>query len=79
MKKNKITTVQGYGRLTGSAEDGVHAVEVDRNGQKETVRAKKVVIATGSDARMLPGYTPDATIMTNMEILTIDRVPKSLV
>lgn len=79
MKKNKITTVQGYGRLTGPAKDGVHAVEVDRNGTKETVRAKKVVIATGSDARMLPGYTPDQTIMTNMEILTIDRVPKSLI
>ena len=79
MKKNKITTVQGYGRLTGPAKDGVHAVEVDRNGTKETVRAKKVVIATGSDARMLPGYTPDQTIMTNMEILTIESVPKSLI
>ena len=79
MKKNKITTVQGYGRLTGPAKDGVHVVEVDRAGKKETVRAKKVVIATGSDARMLPGYTPDMTIMTNMEILTIDHVPQSMI
>src|SRR6201985_1437109 len=28
MKKNKITTFKGYGRLTGPAKDGVHSVEV---------------------------------------------------
>ncbi len=43
------------------------------------VKAKNVVLATGSDARMLPGYQPDETIMTNMEILTISTMPKSLV
>ena len=79
MKKNKITTFQGYGRLIGPAKDGVHSIEVDRDGKKEIVKAKKVVIATGSDARMLPGYKADDTILTNMEILTIDHVPKSLV
>ncbi len=79
MKKNKITTFQGYGRLTGPAKDGVHSIEVDRDGKKETVKAKKVVLATGSDARMLPGYKADDTILTNMEILTIDHVPASLV
>ncbi|GAC1355299.1 MAG: dihydrolipoyl dehydrogenase [Acidobacteriaceae bacterium] len=79
MKKNKITTFQGYGRLTGPAKDGVHAVEIDREGKKETVRGKKIALATGSDARMLPGYKPDETILTNMEILTIDHVPKSMV
>ena len=79
MKKNKITTFQGYGRLTGPAKDGVHTIDVDRDGKKETVRAKKVALATGSDARMLPGYKPDETILTNMEILTIDHVPASMV
>ena len=79
MKKNKITTFQGYGRLTGPAKDGVHTIDVDRDGKQEQVSAKKVVIATGSDARMLPGYTPDSTVMTNMEILTIESIPKSLI
>jgi len=37
------------------------------------------VLATGSNARMLPGYTADETILTNYEILKIDAVPKSLV
>ncbi len=79
MKKNKITTFQGYGRLTGPAKDGVHAIEVDRDGKKELVQGKKIALATGSDARMLPGYKPDDTILTNMEILTIDHIPKSMV
>ena len=79
MKKNKITVVSGYGRLTGPAKEGVFSIEVDKAGKKETVKAKKVVLATGSDARMLPGYKADSTILTNVEVLSIDRLPKSLV
>jgi dihydrolipoamide dehydrogenase len=80
MKKNKITTFKGYGRLTGPAKDGVHTVEVKlADGKTETVKAKKVVLATGSDARMLPGLKADETILTNYEILKIAEMPKSLV
>jgi len=80
MKKNKITTIKGYGRLTGGAKDGIHSVEVKlADGKTQTVKAKKVVLATGSDARMLPGYTADETIMTNIEILKTESMPKSLV
>ncbi|WP_255462401.1 dihydrolipoyl dehydrogenase [Granulicella sp. WH15] len=94
MKKNKITVFSGHGRLTGSAQGGVHTITVtdedkskpkDLQGEgftKQTVtevKAKNVVLATGSDARMLPGYTADETIMTNREILAIDKMPKSLV
>jgi dihydrolipoamide dehydrogenase len=94
MKKNKITVFNGHGRLTGGAKDGVFTIHVTAEDigkgkdaqaegydkQKVTeVKAKKVVLATGSDARMLPGYKADETIMTNMEILTIPTMPKSLV
>ncbi len=80
MKKNKITTFKGFGKLTGPAKDGVHTIEVKlADGKTETIKAKKVVLATGSDARMLPGYKPDTTILTNYEILKIDEMPKSLV
>jgi len=80
MKKNKITTFKGYGRLTGSANDGIHSVEVKlADGTTQTVKAKNVVLATGSDARMLPGYKADETILTNYEILKIADLPKSLV
>jgi dihydrolipoamide dehydrogenase len=80
MKKNKITTFKGFGKLTGPAKDGVHTVDVKlTDGKQETIKAKKVVIATGSDARVLPGYKPDDTILTNYEILKIAEAPKSLI
>jgi dihydrolipoamide dehydrogenase len=76
MKKNKITVVRGYGRLTGPAVNGILTVDVDGVGK---VQAKKVVFATGSDARMLPGYKADDTILTNIEILSLPTFPKSLI
>ncbi len=90
MKKNKITVVRGHGRLTGGAKDGVFTIDVtaedkDKPGsgaslQTNTqVRGKNVVLATGSDARMLPGYKPDQTILTNIEILALPEMPKSLI
>ena len=80
MKKNKITTFKGFGKLTGPAKDGIHTIEAKlADGKTETIKAKKVVLATGSDARMLPSYKPDTTILTNYEILKIDELPKSLV
>jgi dihydrolipoamide dehydrogenase len=80
MKKNKINAIKGYGKLTGPAKDGIHSVEVKtKDGKTETIKAKKVVLATGSDARMLPGYKADETILTNYEILKIEEMPKSLV
>ena len=79
MKKNKITVVPGTGRLTGAAKDGVHSVEVTAASGASAVKSKSVIIATGSDARMLPNLTPDERIMTNMEILSMKEIPKSLV
>ncbi len=93
MKKNKITVVRGHGRVTGPAKDGVLSVDVSdedkgkgRDLQAEgftaqtrtQVKAKKLVLAMGSDARMLPGYEPDDTILTNMQVLTLPAMPKSL-
>lgn len=83
MRKNKVTVVPGHGRLTGPATGGVHTVQVSTgDGDKATVsdvKAKNIILATGSDAKMLPGLKADSTILTNMEILHIDRIPKSLV
>ncbi len=81
MRKNKVTVIAGYGKLTGPAKDGVHSVEVkpDGKGKAETVKAKNVIVATGSDAKMLPGLTASDKILTNMEILTIPAIPKSMV
>ena len=46
---------------------------------KTTVQGKRVVLAMGSDARMLPGYEANDTVMTNMQVLTLPQMPKSLI
>lgn len=82
MRKNKVTVVKGRGSLTGPAKDGIHTVEVVTAGDKKTaqqLKTKNVALATGSDARMLPGLKPDSTIMTNIEVLSMTEVPKSMI
>jgi dihydrolipoamide dehydrogenase len=80
MKKHRITTIEGYGRLTGPARDGVHTVEVTAaGGAGAQVKARNVILATGSEAKMLPGLVADSRVLTNIEILAIEQVPKSLV
>ncbi len=79
MKKHKIAVISGFGRLTGGTKDGVHTVEVEANGVKSAVMAKNVMLATGSEAKLLPGLKADATILTNIEILNLSAPPKSLV
>ncbi len=80
MKKHKIDVIQGNGRLTGRAQSGVHTVNVtSADGQVSQVKAKNILLATGSTARMLPGLAPGDRILTNIEILSITQPPKSLV
>jgi len=80
MKKHKIAMIAGYGRLTGPAQDGIHAVDVTApGGEASQVKAKNVILATGSEAKLLPGLEADSRILTNIEILAMDQVPKSLV
>ena len=46
----------------------------------QTLEAKNIIIATGSEARMIPGLEPDPEfILTNIEILDLAAVPRSLV
>jgi dihydrolipoamide dehydrogenase len=79
MKKNKVTVVSGFGKLTGPAVNGVHTVQVTKGNEQNQVKAKNVMIATGSDARLLPGLTADDRVLTNKEILSMTEIPKSLV
>ncbi len=80
MKKHRITTIEGFGRLTGPALGGVHTVDVTAaGGAGAQVKAKNVILATGSEAKMLPGLEVDNGVLTNIEILALEQVPKSLV
>ena len=78
MKKNKVETVKGYGKLTGPAQNGVFTVEVTNDGKATNLKAKNLILATGSEARMIPGLEASDRVLTNIEILSL-KVPKSLV
>lgn len=74
MNKNKVEVIPGYGRLLGGGK-----VEVDNNGAKSVIEAKNIVIATGSEARMIPGLKPQSPrLLTNVETLNLPSVPKTM-
>lgn len=79
MRKNKVTVIEGFGRLTGPAKSGVHTVEVSNKGQKNNIQARNVIVSTGSVARMLPGLSADDQVLTNIEVLSLNSIPKSLI
>ena len=73
-KKNKVTFFHGRGSFVKQAEGGW---EVAVNG--ESLVAKNVVVATGSNARALPGVPFDEDkILSNDGALRIGAVPRKL-
>ena len=77
MKKNKIAFFHGRGAFTGAA-DGGYSISVT-GPAAESLTAKHVVIATGSNARELPGAPFDEKlILSNTGALAIDAVPGKL-
>lgn len=79
MRKNKVETLKGFGKLTGPAQNGIHSIELKDGSKTTQVKAKNVILATGSEARMIPGLQPDDRVLTNIEILKLGKVPKSLI
>ncbi len=74
MKKNKVEWIKGFATLKGGGK-----VEVKTDKGTEVHEAKNILLATGSTARMIPGLQPDPDfILTNIEILNLTKVPKSL-
>ena len=79
MRKNKVETVKGFGRLTGPAHARVHTIEVKDGGKATQLKTRNVILAMGSEARMIPGLEPNDRVLTNIEILNMASIPKSLV
>ena len=72
-KKNKIDWVRGTGRLAGKGK-------VDVQGEKnQSLNAKHVIVATGSQPRGVPGIEIDRkSIITSDEAIHLADVPKRL-
>ncbi|MBS3998035.1 MAG: dihydrolipoyl dehydrogenase [Hydrogenophaga sp.] len=77
-KKNKVTFFHGRGAFA-KAVDGGYEVQVS-GAKEETLTGKQVIIATGSNARALPGVPFDEeTVLSNDGALRIGAVPKKMV
>ena len=76
-KKNKVTWLQGRGRFAPSDEH--LTLEVEKDGQIEPVRAKHIIVATGSRPAELPFLPFDgARVVDNVGALSFDAPPKRL-
>jgi dihydrolipoamide dehydrogenase len=74
-KKNKVDSITGWGKIAGPGR-----VSVEKDGKTTEIETTYTMIATGSEARSLPGLEIDGKIvLTNREILTLPGIPKSLV
>ena len=76
LKKNKVDMIRGFAKISGPGKISV----TDPQGATREITAKNIVLATGSEARMLPGLEADGkTLLTNKEILNLPAIPKSMV
>lgn len=75
MKKNKITVINGFGKLVAKGK-----IEVDNNGKKETVEANNIILATGARARELPNIKIDGEkVIEYRKAMTLPNKPESMV
>ncbi len=75
-KKNKVTRIIGLATIK-SANEVVVALE---DGTKKNLKAKNIIIATGSEVTPLPGVqTNGKTIITSDEAIHLNKVPSKLV
>jgi len=78
MKKNKIERFVGLGTITGPNE--VVVLDAEKKATLETLKAKKVIIATGSVPVELPTVPIDgAIVITSDHALALKKVPKHLI
>jgi dihydrolipoamide dehydrogenase len=72
-KKNKIDWIKGTARLAGSGVVDVF------EGETQTLEARDIIVATGSNARGVAGIAIDHTrIITSDQAIALKEVPRSL-
>ena len=73
--KNKISKFTGIARIISSKE-----IEINNNGKIEIINTDKIIIATGSEASVLPNIKIDEEcIVTSTGALELKKVPKKLI
>lgn len=75
-RKNKITTIEGEGRLVRGKKVEVTA----KDGKKTTYEATNIIVATGGRARQLPNIPIDGKkIIGYREAMSLAKQPKKMV
>ena len=79
--KNKVTWIQGKGRLDGPTKVRVRMEpDADNPGGERVLSGTDVILATGSRVKSLPGLEPDGKrIVTSDDILTGAPLPKDVI
>ncbi len=73
-RKNKIDWIKGSGRLAGKGQ-----VEITEGDKRTLTATKEIIVATGSQARSVPGIELDRTrIITSDEAIGLKEIPKSI-
>lgn len=73
-RKNKIETIQGRGKLLDA-----QTVEVEGEGGKRIVSARKVIVATGSEPLEIPAFPYDGKrVISSDHALKLEQAPKSI-
>jgi dihydrolipoamide dehydrogenase len=77
-KKNKVDYIKGHGKFL-SAND----IEIDLvGGGKDQIKAKNVIIATGSEPSPLPGNVipiDEKYVVSSTGALSLEKIPKKLI
>uniref|UniRef100_A0A674NPQ0 Dihydrolipoyl dehydrogenase n=1 Tax=Takifugu rubripes TaxID=31033 RepID=A0A674NPQ0_TAKRU len=75
-KQNKVTHVNGFGRLTGKNQ--VTATAAD--GSEQIINSKNILIATGSEVTPFPGIQIDEDIIVSSTgALSLKKVPEEMI
>jgi dihydrolipoamide dehydrogenase len=79
--KNKVTWIQGKGRLDGPTHVRVEMKPDAYNpGGERVLQGTDVILATGSRVKSLPGLEPDGKrIVTSDDVLTTNTLPKDVI
>jgi dihydrolipoamide dehydrogenase len=76
MKKNKVQTFKGTARIEGPGRIMVSGAD----NSQQNIHTKKIIVATGSVPRSLPGLEIDGKqIITSDEVLELSEIPKSMI
>lgn len=77
-KKNKVDYIKGWGKFKSSTE-----IDIDLNGGgKDSLKAKNIIIATGSEPSPLPGNVipiDEKYVVSSTGALALEKIPKRMV